>query len=854
MPLKKSNRHIFIYGLIAVCAISLTTIFSLFEIRHEAARQAVRLQESHLRTFWVMLREKGSPMAVVNGRLLAGDYVINGDFQLPDRIKELFGGVATIFMGDVRVSTNVLLPDGSRAVGVRLTGPAREALFVKGRSYRGESTILGTPYFVAYDPIRDARGKVIGALFVGVRQETFLAGYNKLKLAVVAIHLLLAASLIILSVLLLRKRKMSERRIRESEELLRMAFEGSNYGAWDIDLVRREIRHNQRWADILGYDAKESAMPLDRWRELIHPDDLPEFLREYHEHLEGKTERYVAEYRTLGKSGQWMWFMDRGKVVERDAAGAPLRMAGTSADVTARKQAEEALRASEANYRAIFDAANDAIIVHDMDTGKVVDVNRRMCEMYGYTREEALRLGEGALRASEGDSVRDIALERMRMADAGDSDFFECLARAGDGREFWAEVSLKRAVIGGRERLLEVVRDMSARKKAEEERDRLEEQLRQAQKIEAVGQLAGGIAHDFNNVLTAIIGYAHLIIMKMTGDNQPVHFVEQILGAAERAAGLTQGLLAFSRKQVINPQNVDLNGIVQNMRTFMERIIGEDIEQQISLHERELPIFADIGQIEQVLMNLATNARDAMPNGGVLRIRTGLLEIQRDGVDMPGGAEPIRFACLSVSDTGSGISEKDREKLFEPFFTTKEVGQGTGLGLSIAYGIVKEHKGYIEVASEEGQGTTFHVYLPLVSGGKSNIFGELFSPPSGVETILVAEDDEEVRKLAGSLLEECGYTVIEAVDGVDAVARFEENAERIRLIILDVVMPKKNGNEVYDDIRRICPEARTIFMSGYSSDIINKKGFIEQGLDFIEKPIIPLTFLNKVREVLDRDV
>lgn len=377
MPLNKSNRHIFIYGLIAVCAISLTTLFSLFEIRREASRQAVQLQESHLRTFWVMLREKGYPMAVVNGRLLAGDYVVNGDYELPDRIKELFGGVATIFMGDVRVSTNVLLPDGARAVGVRLKGPVREALFVNGRSYRGESTIMGTPYFVAYDPIRDARGKVIGALFVGVKQETFLAGYNKLKLAVVAIHLLLAGSLIILSVMLLRRRKLSERRIRESEELLRMAFEGSNYGAWDIDLVRREIRHNRRWAEILGYDVRETAMPLDRWRELIHPDDLPEFLREYNDHLDGKTERYVAEYRTLGKSGQWMWFLDRGKVVERDAVGAPLRMAGTSADVTARKQAEEALRASEANYRAIFDAANDAVIVHDMDTGRVIDVNRR---------------------------------------------------------------------------------------------------------------------------------------------------------------------------------------------------------------------------------------------------------------------------------------------------------------------------------------------------------------------------------------------------------------------------------------------------------------------------------------------
>jgi two-component system, cell cycle sensor histidine kinase and response regulator CckA len=735
MPLRKPTRPILIYGVIAVCAISFTTIFSLLEIRREAVRQAMQLQESHIKTFWELLRAKGT-IEMSNGRLVAGKHCINGNSELPDKVREIFGGRATVFMGDVRVSTNVPLPDGSRAVGTRLTGPARDALFLEGRSYRGESIILGIPYFVAYDPIRDPRGKVVGALFVGVRQNDFLAAYHKFKIGVVAIHVILAATFILLSVLLLRRRRLGEKAIRESEERLKLVLEGSNDGIWDLDLTTKEVRHNQRWADIHGYDAGVVTMNIDFLKQCVHPEDLPELLRSFREHVDGQAARYKVEYRAACPSGDWKWFMDRGKVVERDAGGNPLRMAGTSTDITERKMVEEALRTSEANYRAIFDAANEAVIVHDIDTGRTLDVNRRMCEMYGYTREEALRLKGELTSSGELPCSREIAVEQMRKAADGELQFFEWMARSKDGREFWVEVCLKRAVIGGKERLLEVVRDISGRKTAEAERDRLEEQLRQSQKIEAVGLLAGGIAHDFNNILTAIIGYTHLVLIKMTGDNQPRHFVEQTLAAAERAADLTRGLLAFSRKQVINPRPVELNGIVRNIRKFLEQIVGDDIEQQIFLDDRELVVMADAGQMEQVLMNLATNARDAMPDGGVLQVRTGLLEIERNDRDTPA---LVCYACLSVTDSGSGIEEKDRDKLFEPFFTTKEVGKGPGLGLSIAYGIVKEHKGHIDVESEEGKGTTFRVCLPLVSRGvPGGGFPEPLLPPSGGESIFVA--------------------------------------------------------------------------------------------------------------------
>ena len=853
MPLKKSTRQIVLYGAIAACAISLTTILSLAEIRHEAVRRAMQLQESHIKTFWALLRTKGKTIDIVQGKLVSGDYVINGNFELPDTVSGIFGGSATVFMGDVRVSTNVLLPDGTRAVGTRLTGPAHDVLFREGRPYRGESTILGVPYFVAYDPIRDSGGRVIGALFTGVKQSDYLSAYNNFKIGVVAIHVFLAGAFIVLFHLLLKRRRTAEEEIRQSEERLKLALEGGNYGTWDVDLAAGEVRCNRRWADILGYDESVAAMSIEQWRNLVHPEDLPKVLHSYREHVAGQAGRYVAEYRIRCSSGEWKWFLDRGKIVTRDAHGTPLRMAGTSADIDDRKRAEEALRTSEANYRAIFDAVDDAIIVHDLETGEILDVNRRMCEMYGYTRDEALRMksrlsGSGEMvwpSEASGGSVAKAVGEETRL--------FEERARSKDGREFWVEVGVKRAVIGGTERLLEVVRDISARKRAEAERDRLEEQLRHSQKMEAVGQLAGGIAHDFNNILTAIIGYAHLIQLKMTGEDQPGNYVEQILASAERAAGLTQGLLAFSRKQVITPQPVELNGIVRNVRKFLERIIGEDIEQQISLDDGDLVVMADTGQMEQVLMHLATNARDAMPDGGVLRIATSAFEIERNLPAATGGGGPLRYACLSVTDTGPGIGEKERDKLFEPFFTTKEVGKGSGLGLSIVYGIVKEHNGYIAVESEEGKGTTFRIYLPLLSPGRQNGDShEPFLPPRGTETILVAEDDNEVRRLHKSLLEECGYTVLEAADGQAAVDVFSENRDRIDLIILDVVMPKKNAREAFEDIRGICPGTRTIFMSGYSADVINRKGFIDEGFVFIQKPIIPLFFLRKVREVLDR--
>lgn len=382
---------------------------------------------------------------------------------------------------------------------------------------------------------------------------------------------------------------------------------------------------------------------------------------------------------------------------------------------------------------------------------------------------------------------------------------------------------------------------------------RLEEQLLHSQKLEAVGLLAGGVAHEFNNILMGIMGYASLLKNKIGHGDPSQTYIDNILTSSKRAANLTQGLLAFSRKQNINPRPVNINNIVRRVEELLIRIIGEEIELRTLLAPADLTVTADSGQIEQVLMNLATNARDAMPHGGILTIETEPVTLSDEYPKdhLRSGRE--QYALISLSDTGVGMDEKTRERIFEPFFTSKEVGKGTGLGLSVVFGIIKQHNGNITVTSEPGRGTTFKIYLPLHNGPRTEEpQPALLRPPvRGTETLLLAEDNAQVRNLVKALLQDAGYTVITAA-GEDALRVFEENRERIRMLILDVVMPKKSGKEVYNDIRKIRPDIKTLFMSGYTADVVRQRGTLEEEIDFISKPIFPDVLLRKVREILDR--
>lgn len=393
--------------------------------------------------------------------------------------------------------------------------------------------------------------------------------------------------------------------------------------------------------------------------------------------------------------------------------------------------------------------------------------------------------------------------------------------------------------------------DITESKHAEEDRKKLEEQVRHMQKMDAVGQLTSGIAHDFNNMLAAIM-ISGSIIDKNVQDPKLKHLVQQILSASEKASKLTKGLLAFSRKQVIEIKPVSLNNIIASIEKLLARIIGEEIEVKVELPEDDIAILADAGQVEQVLINLATNARDAMTSGGQMSITAKAITLDDSFAKAHAMGAPGPYALITISDTGIGMDKSTVQKIFEPFFTTKEVGKGTGLGLSIVYGIVKQHNGFINVYSEPGKGTSFMIYLPSIKMKASDADSVLPLPLCrGTETILLAEDNDEVRNLSSAFLSFAGYTVVEAKDGEDALQKLAMNLEAIGLLILDVVMPKKNGKEVYLEALKQKPGIKVIFTSGYDEDVIHGKGVIEEGLNFISKPYVPSDFLKKVREVLD---
>lgn len=443
--------------------------------------------------------------------------------------------------------------------------------------------------------------------------------------------------------------------------------------------------------------------------------------------------------------------------------------------------AEQALRDSEKRHRTILHTAMDGFWIVNPE-GKLLEVNETYCRMSGYSEQELLTMRVTDLEVLETGS--DTAA-RIRKIMAHGEDRFESKHRRKDDSVFDIEASVQfRPEDGGQ--MVAFVQDISQHR-------RLEEQLRQSQKMEAIGQLAGGVAHDFNNILTVILGYANLLSMRCKFSDQDKEAMEHIISAAEKAAQLTQGLLAFSRKQVMNPKNVNLNDVVQQVQKFLVRIIGEDIRLKAVYNDAILMVLADVGQIEQVLMNLATNARDAMPEGGELTIETGLQVIDESFVNHHGCGKPGCYALISVSDTGYGMDEETRSRIFEPFFTTKEVGKGTGLGMAIVHGIVNQHNGFIYVYSEQGKGTVFKIFIPLIDKEALSEIGNLIVPPpkGGTETILVVEDDPSVRKVVEDVLKDSGYNIICAEDGQQAVEVFRENRSRIQLILMDMVMPKK---------------------------------------------------------------
>lgn len=1417
-----TKKFLYLDVLLVAIALAVATLSILAEIHDDAESLAIKAQDQHLKTFWKLLKAKGENFRIVDGKMMVGNYVVNNNNELPDHIRDIFGCTATVFLGDTRISTNVLKPEGDRAIGTKLQGPAYEALFRQGKSYRGETIILGIPYLSAYDPIRNQKGEIIGALYVGVNKAQYFEVYDKLRSKIILLASILTLLFSTFAFLLTRfrrkaenaveeselkyrklfelhsdailmidqgtggileanasalslygctrkellgrkffdlstdddrthtalgsqqhqiplrwhrkndgsvfpveifnssftwktrhvlisairditVRKLAEDRLRESEERLRTAMDLVKLVRWEYDVETGMFTFDDQFYSLYGTSSEQEGGELmsaeDYARKFLPPEESPLVAAEIDKALAtGKPDLSGSlEHRIIRADGAERYIAVRYTVV-CDDTGRVIKTRGVNQDITERKKSELEIQESNERFRVAFETIPDYVSISTLEDGVFIDVNPGFTEVVGYTRDEVIgksaldlnlwidhedrinfldairengfvnnienkyrhkngdiidvsmygriikinnkpylfgflkniteqkkavaslshlnrtlrtltkcneilvraenesellekicriivdeggyrfawvgygehdkakkirpmahagheegyleklditwaevEAGMGptgmAIRTGQPSYVRDIendpafaiwrneALERgyrsslavplsfsgqtgslniyaakpnsfdveevelmvqltndlsyginslrtrekhRRTSEAlwesaeeyrklaiqrdqeknllralidsipdliffkdhksiylGCNKAFEAFAgmlekdligrtdldifprevgelfremdrqmmaqRSArrneewvdypDGRHVYLEtlktpfydkdgkvlglIGISRdltdrnlaeqaltdseavlrevfesipdllvvvdkdlrilksnwhgyedivdlsvrdkkpycyeVLFDGQESpceschvievlktgkpvsteifnplrnayreihaypvfdetgdvsmVVELIKDISELKRARDERLKLEAQLLQAQKMEAIGQLAGGIAHDFNNILTAIIGYAELISMRIEKENPLRHFIEQVLNSSERAAELVNSLLAFSRKQVLHPKSVNLCEIVKGLKKMLGRIIREDIDFRTTVIEKELIVLADKGQIEQMLMNFVTNAKDSMPQGGTLSVDVCLASMDSGFVHAHGFGKPGDYACISVTDTGCGMGEETKKKIFEPFYTTKEVGKGTGLGMAIIYGIVKQHNGYINVYSELGKGTTFRVYLPLMTEGmnEEQKVEAVESPQGGTEKILLVEDDATVRELHKMILEEAGYTVIEAIDGQDALAKFMKNQSAIDMLATDVIMPNIDGKRLYLEIQVYRPEIKVLFMSGYTKDIVIGKGILDDETDFISKPVTPSVLLGKVRNILNRN-
>jgi len=508
-----------------------------------------------------------------------------------------------------------------------------------------------------------------------------------------------------------------------------------------------------------------------------------------------------------------------------------------------RKRTEEQLHESERKYRLLFETNPEPMFVYDFETLRILAVNGAAITRYGYSEAEFLALTIRDIRPVEEQGR--LEQELARRPDEG-AIRTGVRHRAKDGRLFEVDLVARPLEFAGRRARLVLARDVTAQR-------HLEDQLRQSQKMEAVGQLAGGIAHDFNNLLTAILGSTQLLLQVTPPGDVRREDVDEIRNAGLRAAELTRQLLAFSRRQVLAPKVLELNGVVANMDKMLRRLIGEDVELATTLHAEAGAVNADPGQLEQVLLNLVVNARDAMPGGGRVLIETTRVLLRDELVERRHRLPPGDYACLAVTDSGAGMDESTQAHLFEPFFTTKEVGKGTGLGLATVYGIVKQSGGYIWVYSEPGRGTTVRVYLPRVPGAAEPPLPapELPALRGGHETVLLVEDAAPVRTLARRSLEACGYTVLDAADGPSAIELSARHAGAIAVLVTDVVMPGMSGRELAERLAPTRPEMKVLYTSGYTDDAMVRQGVLNAGVAFLQKPFVPDSLARKVRDVLD---
>jgi PAS domain S-box-containing protein len=642
------------------------------------------------------------------------------------------------------------------------------------------------------------------------------------------------------------ERKRTEGALTQSEEQYRTLVEESFDGIFiqkGVDIIFA----NRRLHEMLGYEHGELE-GREHWI-VYHPDYQALTRERAFARLRGESPPSTYEVKFLRKDGISFWGEIHAKVVS--FLGEP-GIQVWAKDISERKQAEQALRESEERYRMAIESSNDGVAIVRKE--RHIYVNKQFVKMFGYeTVEEVLGQSPYAWIHPD-DRERVMEFNRKRQRGENVPTRYETKGIRKNGEVVYLEVSATRILLNGEYITLAYLRDITELKLAEETLRQTEHQLRQSQKMEAVGRLAGGVAHDFNNLLTVIKGYSELSLLGLKDGDPFKENIEEIYKASERAANLTRQLLAFSRKQILDFKVLNLNTLIRDLDKMLHRILGEDIELVYKLAENPSKVKTDPGQIEQVILNLAVNARDAMPSGGNLTIQTGDEEIDKACASTHTGLEPGRYTFLSITDTGVGMTPEVKERLFEPFFTTKEKGKGTGLGLSTVYGIIKQSSGHIEVESAHGLGTTFKIYLPRVEEEEDPLSPEktLF-PTKGTETILLVEDDPLVRELSARILRDQGYQLFVAADGEEAIHLVRCKLDgKIHLLFTDVVMPKMSGKELAEWLKGSRPEVKVLFASGYTDDAIVNHGILDKTVNFIQKPFTPEALARKVREVLDR--
>lgn len=642
--------------------------------------------------------------------------------------------------------------------------------------------------------------------------------------------------------------KRKDRSISGCIKYLAHLLADTDLGMWTREPQNGKITLYKNWSALFGFEHLNMQTDELFLQKRIHPDDRPGFINDLNSICLGSADNYDAEYRIRDHFGKWRRVKEIGISFERSDEGHPLFISGVTIDISNQIKANKFDPNSDLSYRKYFSRSPEGAFLFDQ-SGRFLEVNDAVSRITGYPANHLLSSLFSDLIADE--NVSQGTEQFSRLFETGHASG-EIVLKNFDGRN--VHVGLE-AVRLSENRFLGYFKDVSEQKETIEEMHKLEEQLGQSQKMEAIGRLAGGVAHDFNNLLTAITGYAEIVHDTLKVEDSLRADIEEIQSAADKASSLTQQLLAFSRKQDIKPAAIVLNNQIEESKKMLSRLIGEDIQLIFNPGPNLWKVKADLHQIDRVLVNLAVNSRDAMKKGGVLTISTSNETLDYNCSNIHPELVPGDYVRLSVKDTGSGIPQQIQNMIFEPFFTTKGKGEGTGLGLSTVYGIIKQSNGVIRIKSEKNKGTDFHIYLPrYICGEKETAVKDDKISRNGSETILLVEDENSVRSLMRKILRIKGYHVLEAPDADTAINLFNQYHNRIQLLMTDVIMPKMSGVELSKRLRQLKPDLKILFISGYSEKVFKKLDLAENLGCFLPKPFSMDILTRKLRSVLDQPV